>query len=377
MNELKINNKIVRIFASDKSWIEGAAVRQLEKTAELDGIVLAAGMPDMHPGKGSPVGAAFVSKGKFYPHIVGNDAGCGMGLWNTTLKANKMKIDKWTKKLADLENKWSGDVAEWLVEHDIDSGFYDTAHGTLGGGNHFAELQRVEKIYEQDIFERLNLDKKKLCLLIHSGSRGLGESVYRSHTDINGAGCLEEESVEAAEFLKKHDYAVRWASSNRSLIAKRFMSKVGGDCEPIIDISHNSISKININGEKHWLHRKGAVPSDSGAVIIPGSRGTLTYLVLPVGKQEDNLWSVAHGAGRKWDRGSCRGRLKKKWNAESLLKTELGGIVICENKELLYEEAPQAYKNIDAVIKDMTDAGLVKIIATFRPVITYKTRNKK
>ena len=367
---------MIKIIASDKSWIEGSAVRQLETTAELDGIEKAIGMPDIHPGKGSPVGAVFMSREKFYPHIPGNDVGCGMGFWQTSLKSNKIKADKWQKKLSDLENTWDGDIRDWLDTETIETGCFDAAHGTLGGGNHFAELQRVENVFDTEAFEKLTLDKKRLFILIHSGSRALGESLYRSHTDVRGAGFLPEESDEAKAYIKRHDYALKWAASSRKLIAARFMDQVGGYCTPVLDSCHNSITAAMVDGENVWIHRKGATPSDVGPVIIPGSRGSFSYLVTASGDQDSNLWSLAHGAGRKWNRGSCKGRLKGKWNAAALSKTELGSLVICEDKELLYQEAPQAYKNIDTVIRDMTDAGLIKVIASFRPVLTYKTRKK-
>ncbi len=367
---------MIKIIASNKSWIEGSAVRQLEKTTELEGIERAVGMPDIHPGKGSPVGAVFMSRGKFYPHIPGNDVGCGMGFWQTTLKLNKIKADKWQKKLSNLENQWNGNIRGWLETEAIEPGIFDAAHGTLGGGNHFAEIQKVETIFDPEMFEKMNLDKKRLYLLIHSGSRSLGESLYRSHTDVRAAGFLSEESEEAKVYLERHDYALRWAASSRKLIATRFVDQIGGDCTPVLDSSHNSISGRMVDGEKVWIHRKGATPSDTGPVMIPGSRGSFSYMVVATGDQEENLWSLAHGAGRKWDRGSCKGRLKGKWNASALTKTELGSLVICEDKELLFQEAPQAYKNIDSVIRDMTDAGLIKVVAAFRPVLTYKTRKK-
>jgi release factor H-coupled RctB family protein len=133
---------------------------------------------------------------------------------------------------------------------------------------------------------------------------------------------------------------------------------------------------MNVDGAACFLHRKGAAPSDQGAVIIPGSRGTCSYLVKPIGDQEANLWSVAHGAGRKWGRNECEGKLRGRYPAESLRRTRLGSYVICEDKELLYEEAPQAYKDIDSVISDMVGFGLVKVVATFAPILTYKVRGK-
>ena len=82
----KTKNKKIRLYASDKNWVEGAALEQLDATAELPGIVRGVGLPDIHPGRGIPVGAAFVSKDIIYPHLVGNDVGCGIGLWKTNLK---------------------------------------------------------------------------------------------------------------------------------------------------------------------------------------------------------------------------------------------------------------------------------------------------
>ena len=100
-------------------------------------------------------------------------------------------------------------------------------------------------------------------------------------------------------------------------------------------------------------------------------------MVVPTGDKDGAAWSLAHGAGRKWNRKSVKGRLKTKYNAKSLLKTQLGGLVICEDKELLYQEAPQAYKKIDDVIGEMAADGLIRLIAAFRPVITYKVRKTK
>ena len=109
-------------------------------------------------------------------------------------------------------------------------------------------------------------------------------------------------------------------------------------------------------------------------LVIPGSRGSLSYLVSPIGDQHENCFSVAHGAGRKWKRSESRSRLHQKYPYKTLLQTKLGSKVICDDKNLLYEEAPQAYKNIDIVIHDLQDAGLIRVIARLKPLITYKTR---
>ena len=110
--------------------------------------------------------------------------------------------------------------------------------------------------------------------------------------------------------------------------------------------------------------------------MIPGSRGSLSYLVKPLGEGESRAWSLAHGAGRKWARSEARLRMRERFGKEQLVQTSLGSRVICGERDLLYEEAPAAYKNIEAVVQDLVDAGLVSVIATFRPLLTYKCRSK-
>ncbi len=374
MTEISDKKPVVRLIASDKNWIEGEAVRQLDKTGELPGMRFIVGMPDIHPGKGHPVGAAFVSEGLFYPHLVGNDVGCGMGLWKTDLRQKKIKRDRWTDRLSGLESVWDGDRTDWLAQDGVAPTLSDLGLGTIGGGNHFAELQVVEKVMDQDAFDSLGLDKAYLVLLVHSGSRGLGDSLFRSHASEYGAGGLQEGSEAAAKYLSGYEHAVKWAVSNRSLIASRFLSALGADGERVVDICHNMLVQTVMDNRTCWLHRKGAVPSDNGPVIIAGTRGSLSYLVSPHGDQEMNAYSLAHGAGRKWKRSDTKKRLSRKYTAKSLTHTRLGGRVICDDKFLLYEEAPQAYKNIDIVVKDLLDAGLIRVISTFCPLITYKMR---
>ena len=368
------NPHIIRIIASNENWIEGEAVRQLENTAKLSGMKRAIGLPDLHPGKGAPVGAAFFSEGRLYPHLVGNDVGCGMGLWQTELKQNKLKRDRWVKKLHGLESSWEGDTNAWLSQDNIESGEWDNALGTIGGGNHFAELQVIESIIDGDQFNNAGLSQGKLFLLVHSGSRGLGEALLRQHVAECKADGLKEGTPAANDYLAGHEHAIRWARSNRALIAHRFCSQLGTSGTRVLDVSHNSVTRSTINGDSGWLHRKGAAPSDEGLVVIPGSRGSFSYLVVPAGPQEGNGFSLAHGAGRKWKRSESKGRLKNRYTCESLSQTRFGSKVICHNKSLIYEEAPEAYKNIDVVVNDLRDAGLLNVVAILKPLITYKTR---
>src|ERR1019366_5036903 len=164
------------------------------------------------------------------------------------------------------------------------------------------------------------------------------------------------------------------AKANRELIARRFVATIGAEAEPLWDGCHNSITRRESDGEVAWLHRKGAVEAEGDFVVIPGSRGSLSYIVKPIGDGESHAWSLAHGAGRKWARSDARLRMRERFSVSELAQTPLGGRVVCEERDLLYEEAPAAYKNIETVIKDLVDAGLVSVIATFRPLLTYKTR---
>lgn len=174
--------------------------------------------------------------------------------------------------------------------------------------------------------------------------------------------------------LSDDEHARHWAEANRALIAARVAERLGAEGQRRFDACHNWIEQREVGGRSCWLHRKGAAPSTCGPVVIPGSRGAFSYLVLPIGAGERSCHSLAHGAGRKWARTDSRARLEKRFTAKDLTRTDLGSHVICEDRELLFEEAPQAYKNITVVIDDLVREGLIQIVALLRPVVTYKVR---
>jgi release factor H-coupled RctB family protein len=360
----------VRLLASPNTWIEGTAVEQLKKTGELPGMKLAVGLPDLHPGKGSPIGAAFVAEDWIYPTLVGNDIGCGIGLWRTGLSAKKPKLEAWADRLRDLDDAWDGDVRAWMASRGVVPSGYETSMGTIGSGNHFAELQAVESI--ESASAGVNKDEVYLC--VHSGSRGFGEAILRQHVDAHGMGGLRAGTDESRKYLAQHNDAMVWASANRELIAMRIMERLRTEGARLNDICHNWVEQREFSGRLCWLHRKGAAPSTLGSVVIPGSRGAFSYLVRPKEAGSLSAYSLAHGAGRKWSRTDSRAKLEKRYTAKALTRTELGSHVICEDKALLYEEAPQAYKNITTVIDDLVTAGLVEVLAVLRPLVTYKVR---
>lgn len=366
----------INLIASDNTWIEGNAIQQLQTTARLPGMAYVAGMPDLHPGRGYPIGAAFFSIGKFYPALVGNDIGCGMSLWRTDIKCAKVHLDKLEKQLGNIDIPLDSGWLEEQLPNDFIATGYESTLGTIGGGNHFAELQQIDYLYDSELTNQLTLDKKQLLLLVHSGSRGLGQSILRQHVDRFNHGGLTENTDDALEYMKKHNQAVHFAELNRKLITLRIMQRLRTSGEPILDINHNVLMPATVKGLAGWLHRKGATPSNCGAVIIPGSRGDYSYLVKPLLNDnklvESSLYSLAHGAGRKWMRSECKSRLSQRYNAEQLSRTRFNSRVICRDKQLIFEEAPEAYKSIDAVIEPMVSAGLIELVARLKPVLTYK-----
>jgi release factor H-coupled RctB family protein len=361
----------VKIIASAESWIDQAAIDQLHQTAQLEGIDEIVGLPDLHAGRGIAVGAAFWSRSHVYPHLVGNDIGCGMSLWQTNAALRKFKLDASAKKLNGLEAPWSGDHAARLKNIDLPPTLLGEALGSIGGGNHFAELLCVDSIFDDEAFGALNLDSHAVYLMVHSGSRGLGHAILQNQLGQQNVKSLIPGSGTFNDYILVHDQAVSWAVLNREIIAERFFNRLGMSGHRLLDICHNSVTPWRDG----WLHRKGAAPADRGLIVIPGSRGDVTYLAKPrTENSERSLQSLAHGAGRKWSRSEAKGKLKNRFSVANLERTKFGSRVICEDRELIYEEAPQAYKDIHQVIRDLTDASLIDVVATLRPLITYKTR---
>jgi release factor H-coupled RctB family protein len=366
-NILSSNTKL---FASPGAWIEQRALDQLAAVSALADVMLAAGYPDLHAGKGTPIGVAVATRNTLYPLLIGNDVGCGMGLFATDLETRSFKLERaW--RLLDRHRVFADIAVDGLAAADQD----DPALGTIGGGNHFAEFTRVESIDEPDVFASLGLESGRLCILVHSGSRGHGEAILRRAIGELGAqNGFAPESEAGRWYLDEHGRAVSWAAENRSLIARRCLAALGvkDSARRAIDVVHNGLARYEGPEGPLWVHRKGAAAADSGPLIIPGSRGTFSYLVLPVKCDADSLYSVAHGAGRKWQRKATAGKLGDKYTVESIRRTALGGRVLCRDQALLFEEASEAYKNIDRVIADLVAFGLVRVVARFRPILTLK-----
>ncbi|MEV4349775.1 RNA ligase RtcB family protein [Actinoplanes sp. NPDC049596] len=352
----------VAVFASPSSWVESDALDQCHQVAALPGMRHVAGMPDLHPGKGAPIGAAMLSS-VLYPFLVGSDIGCGIAVFPIRLK--RAVPEKLALKFPDLDYSPGPDDPAWsYVESEIPAG-HDEHLGTVGRGNHFVELARVDSVPSP----RPGLDRGDLVLIVHSGSRGLGERILRAHTEVHGAGPAED----PAAYLADHDDAVRWGSLNRRLMAARVALALGATPqEPIVDECHNSVEVR----DGAYLHRKGAAAGDDREVLIAGTRGTPSYLVAAHAGAEANF-SVAHGAGRKMSRSDALRRGKAKHTVEELRRTPLGSVVVCGDRQLLFEEAPTAYKRIEQVIADLTGHHLATPVAVTVPLVTYKSAARR
>jgi release factor H-coupled RctB family protein len=351
----------LQIIASKRNWIDLRSVETLKKISTFRGVKKVVGLPDLSVGF-VPNGAAILTEERIYPHLIGGDIGCGMSLFEVEIKPKKIKVDKFSKYLDKLDSLDDIEIEGALAEYNF---------GSIGKGNHFAELHLVESVKDTVLFERLGLKEQSLFTLVHSGSRGFGQMVFDkvagSYEPSEG---LDTRSVIAKKYLNYHDRAITYAYQSRVEIAQRVIKALKIEHTPklVSNTAHNSILKT----KKGWLHRKGATPTDCGVVIIAGSRGSLSYLVMPTEHTEVSNHSLAHGAGRKWERSSAEAKLRKRYSKSDLLRTAIGSRVICSDSKLLYEEAPQAYKNIDIVIDDLVEAGLATVIATFRPILTYK-----
>lgn len=356
----------IQHFYSSNSWIEGKAEDQLDQAAKLPGVRQIAAFPDLHPGKFGPVGCAILSD-RLYPHLIGNDIGCGISVFLLDLPARKLRVDKAAQRLRVLSQAWAGDPTAARRESGLPATAHDEALGSIGGGNHFCELQAVTSIADETLAQTFGIAKDSTFLMVHSGSRSLGVEVFESVQQLFGG--IEAESGEARAYLDQHFLAVRWAALNRRVIAERAAEALRSSCRLIVDSPHNLIEVVGDG----FLHRKGAAKADMPLVPLAGSRDALSFLLKPTDQIHTSLGSLAHGAGRKYDRRSMRGRVgSNKSDLDKLERNSFGGRVVCEDQQLLLEEAPVAYKDPHVVVDELSKHGLVIRLVGLKPLVTFK-----
>jgi release factor H-coupled RctB family protein len=401
------------IITDDKLWMEGTAVNQAYEVCKLDGVERVFAMPDLHAGK-TPVGVVVVTKGKIYPHLIGTDIGCGMSLFSTGVEAKKVKVERWVARLNTIKTLAVVPNTEYFFDCPIPD------FGSIGSGNHFAEFQEIREVYDADELSKLAMDRDELFITVHSGSRSYGSKILREFGDYGGydicggdtagifdisraynkrgdkaggdilensrdgnkrgdkanGGILENSRGDdsrcnkAMAYMKKHDDALMWAEKNRLEVAKKLLNYLGFSqtVEKKLECGHNFLEE---SGGLYY-HRKGVVSAKNGAVLIAGSRGTLSYIVKPTAKCVEYGFSLAHGSGRKWTRSMCKSRIREKYTLETIKRNKFGGQLVCHDYDLLFEEAPDAYKNVETVIAALEKYGMIEKIAAVRPVLTFK-----
>ncbi len=384
-----INNRPVKIW-TDK--VEESAMSQIKNLTTLPFLFHhLAIMPDVHAGMGMPIGGVLACVDAVIPNAVGVDIGCGMCAVKTNWRTEDISPDVLRKKimrgireripLGMAHHKQGQDEGYMPQGHDIDklhvvSLQYIAARrqvGTLGGGNHFIELQRDEE--------------GVLWIMIHSGSRNLGKQVgdyynklaimlnERWHscvpTDLRLA-FLPLRTQEFSSYWAEMQYCVDFALCNRRLMMERIQEVLtdalpGIAFEPMINIAHNYAAWENHFGKDVIVHRKGATLAQKGIVgIIPGSQGTASYIVEGLGNL-DSFNSCSHGAGRLMSRTAAVNTLSLE---DEVKRLEDQGIVHAIRSKRDLEEAAGAYKDIEDVIAFESD--LVKVKTRLTPIAVIK-----
>ncbi|MEM1670861.1 MAG: RtcB family protein [Archaeoglobaceae archaeon] len=437
--------------------LEKDAVEQAANVATMPGIRLASlVMPDVHVGYGFPIGgvAGFdVEEGVISPGGVGFDINCGVRLLRSNLKVEEVKpkikelIDtlfiavpsgvgsegKITLKDKELDEifvsgaKWAlengygteedlerceengampGARAEVVSRRARDRG--RTQLGTLGSGNHFLEVQYVEKVYNPEVAKVFGLEEGTVTVMIHCGSRGLGHQVCTDFLEVldravkkynislpdRQLACAPIKSKEGEDYFAGMAASANFAWCNRQIIAhwvresfrKVFkMSEEDLGLDVVYDVAHN-IAKFEehvLDGKKVrvCVHRKGATRAFSAGrsevpaiyrnvgqpVLIPGSMGTPSYVLVGTEKaMQETFGSTCHGSGRVWSRAEAKRRMRDNVVRQNLEKK--GIYVRSAEKGLLSEEAPEAYKISDDVVDVVHRAGISTLVAKLIPL---------
>lgn len=384
-----INNRPVKIW-TDK--VEESAMSQIENLTTLPFLFHhLAIMPDVHAGKGMPIGGVLACKYVVIPNAVGVDIGCGMCAVETNLKASEIPAEVLRKKimrgirrripLGKNHHKELQDEKYLPEGFDIDKMEIVKRRqhairyeiGTLGGGNHFIELQKDEE--------------DTLWIMIHSGSRNLGKQVGDYYNEIAAKlnerwysavspevhmPFLARQTQEFDMYWNEMQYCVAFALCNRKLMMERIEEVIADsikevEFEPMINIAHNYAAIEHHFDSDVIVHRKGATLAREGVTgIIPGSQGTASYIVEGLGNPE-SFCSCSHGAGRLLSRKSAIETLDLQ---QEIAMLEAKGIVHAVRSRDDLQEASGAYKDIDEVIAN--EADLVKVKTKLLPVAVIK-----
>ncbi|QEL19042.1 RtcB family protein [Limnoglobus roseus] len=453
------------IFANERlmeAIREGNAADQVANVATLPGIQGASlAMPDIHWGYGFCIGGVCATDplegGVISPGGVGYDINCGVRLVKTNLfwneikphvrelvkalfysvpsgvgRTGKYKFDaKETRRLMgqgpqfvvnrdcgvpkDLEyTEANGFIADGdpdqVTDHAVKRG--SDQCGTLGSGNHFMEVQVVDAVVDAEVAKVFGLELNQVCVMIHSGSRGLGYqvcddalSLFRNLDKKYGIdlpdrqlACAPAESPEGKKYIAAMRAAANYGFCNRQLLmqqAREVFAHVFGrtwqdlEMHQLYDVAHNiaKLEEHTVDGKKKkvWVHRKGAtrafpaghpeVPEQfrhvGQPVIIPGDMGRASWVLVGApGSMEKTFGTTCHGAGRAMSRTAA---VKAAGGKRIDKELESRGVIAMASSRLgLAEEQPNAYKNVDHVVEVVHDADLSRKVARMRPIGVIK-----
>lgn len=373
-----------------KLWLDDMEPGAMEQAKNLANLPFAFKhipiMPDSHLGYGMPIGSILATKGVIVPNAVGVDIGCGMCAMKTDLAhigkdQLKRAMDLAKARIPVGFNRHDEPQNESYMPHTwedlpIVKDHYTNATyqvGTLGGGNHFVEIQQG--------------DDGCVWVMVHSGSRNLGFTVAkhynklaimlneRYHSSVStdsGLAFLPIETREAKDYISEMHYCIAFALANRKLMMVRMqeaLMEVAGPftSDAIINESHNFAAWENHFGQNVIVHRKGAMRAHEGEFgMIPGSQGTRSYIVRGLGNPE-SFKSCSHGAGRKMGRKQASRELDLATEVRKM--DELGVLHNIETTKDL-DEAPGAYKDINVVMGNQLD--LAEIVVELTPLAVMK-----
>jgi len=450
------------IFASENIKLEPDSVRQLFDAASLPPAKKVLATADIHVGFGVPIGVVLGLDGAIMPPAVGYDINCGMRLLRTPFSRGDIDTDAIAVSIArdvplgegksnlaldrtSLEAVIHKGVAAvpTLAERtnhrvweafDPDEFAEDSKRieengcmagdpaavpsaaiqkssdqlGTLGGGNHFIEIQNVQQILDEPLAKTFGLFKNQIVVMIHSGSRRFGYEVADHYMNIaaQSPGMAERKKMLAylpADSKAGKNYiaamcaAANFAFTNRhimALLVRRCFNRMFGatPLELVYDVAHNMAKLETHNGRKLWVHRKGATrafgPKRMAAtlfektgqpIITPGSMGTASFLLVGTGNSDESLCSVNHGAGRVMSRTAALGKTRRgrvvspALISDEQFKRSMEGVkLITGNRRKIKEEAPDAYKDIDEVVRIVVECGWATAVARMVPLAVLK-----
>jgi tRNA-splicing ligase RtcB len=449
------------IFASSAVNLESEAVRQLYDAACLPAAKKVLATADIHVGFGIPIGAVLGMDRAIMPAAVGYDINCGMRLLTTPFSKGQIDTDKVAVDIAreiplgeghenvrldkagleavvtkgvaaipDLVQRVShraweafdpeefADDIKRIEEHGRlrgDLGAVPNAAqkgsaqlGTLGGGNHFIEIQYVQEVLDEDLAKTFGLFKNQIVVMIHSGSRRFGYEVADRYMDIAASrpemagrkkmlSYLSTDTDAGKDYIAAMAAAANFAFANRhimALLVRRCFNRMFGPTplKLVYDVAHNMAKFETHSGSQLWVHRKGATrafgPEQMAAtifertgqpIITPGSMGTASFLLVGTGDSDESLSSVNHGAGRVMSRTAAIGKahrgkvITSPLISDEQFKRSMEGIkLITGDRRRIKEEAPAAYKDIEEVVRIVVACGWAKAVARMLPLAVLK-----